>query len=344
MEEFWNRNTIPAPATISLLYNLKKKDELRKSYDVILDVIEKSIEILSEDSCLASEMYILGRILYRLQNQMKREKNFQALKQIQKCINNFNGLKLKGIFQNFKECIYSGSNANEVHLPSKHMFQYLLTRMMGAVRVLIQASSQCERCYIHSLQRLHPGHFILKNLMFCGLTARIWVLTRALALQLSNLYKQLHDQLINIHNQPTQWLPTGVDIPKTLDKWVEKICDPSKLPSSTRTNVENMDIDDIIDRMEKKFGEDSKKEETPLNEATQKNSKLNLHLLPENTDLGVAISRKMAERGAVKVKGNKRKKDMQIHMTHVKPAKVTKSSKTDVTNKSKKKTQKTVKR
>nr|XP_006812529.1 PREDICTED: uncharacterized protein C3orf17-like [Saccoglossus kowalevskii] len=72
----------------------------------------------------------------------------------------------------------------------------------------------------HLLQELSTGDFISYNLMFVSLVSRIWILLRALLLDIIASYSNLRPWIEKATSSKIVWLKDTEQLPDDLSEWL----------------------------------------------------------------------------------------------------------------------------
>ncbi|XP_013398395.1 uncharacterized protein LOC106164899 [Lingula anatina] len=234
--DYWNKTNLKPPPTCCIAY---KKEEIPSDFDKLLDLLETALTHLSDQDALGSEIFLLGRVNYKMNCQFRYERTLQRMKQVDKCLSHFLKLNLHGCLDNVAQSFprLEDFQSDILHVPSRQMLEYLLVRLQGAAHLMAQTLIYCQQLELNILQHLRSGFFIPNNVFFTGLVSRIWILCRSLLHHLVKWYGDLRSWVSKLKGTTTEWLPVGVSLPDNLEQLIHDI--PQSLTVSGEESEES---------------------------------------------------------------------------------------------------------
>ncbi|KAL8583766.1 hypothetical protein ACOMHN_000387 [Nucella lapillus] len=187
---FWNKElTKPVICNVAVLPTFAQCEVL----NAVRRTLTECVKCLNEQQLLASEYFVLRRLVYMKHGQLRREKSYQGLKQIRTCVKKFFGLGLektvKEINAHFQDALVQ--EGIRVYLPSLQMFEHLLTQLLSAAALLTSTASRCAAVFLHVYRHLAAGMLIPANMVFMSMLSRIWACCQGLCLELQSWYQRL---------------------------------------------------------------------------------------------------------------------------------------------------------
>ncbi|XP_076463770.1 uncharacterized protein LOC143295950 isoform X2 [Babylonia areolata] len=215
---YWNREcSKPVTCRLAIFPTWTQCEVLHSARRTLCD----SAQSLKKQQ-LEGEYFVLNRMLYMKHGQLRRDKALQGLKQIRTCLKKIFALGLersvKEMNSHFEDAVVQ--EGIRVYLPSRQMWEHLLTLFLGAAALLRTTASRCANVFLHVHKHLSAGMLIPTNLLFLAMLSRIWACCQGLCLELQSWYAILKPVAGVL--QPTQvaWLPEGEDLPGDLSVWL----------------------------------------------------------------------------------------------------------------------------
>ncbi|XP_064622184.1 uncharacterized protein LOC135484537 [Lineus longissimus] len=251
METLWNKRTLPPPPTLT--YAASKDVNTTR----FLAHMSTAMGTLKQSSALSNEYAVLDRLLYKFNNQLRKEKVIQTMKMIKQALKRIAEMDMKAEFEKFYDS-KQRTDGLKIDLPSKQMLQYLLVRLMGYAKLLIRVGHCCQEAYIYCMQKLGRGDLVRQMLLFASVTSRLWVLSQALGLHAISWYKDLYGYLEILEGPQVDWLPPKETLPPDLHDWLEIGKDLGE--PKVHTGVYNLGLSDKskvnLDDLLSKFSEE----------------------------------------------------------------------------------------
>ncbi|ESO84494.1 hypothetical protein LOTGIDRAFT_168725 [Lottia gigantea] len=101
LSPIWNQKLlIPPPiCNLKIEVTVKNIDKLKS----LKQILEKCLTVLDDDTAISSEIFILSRLIYKRNLQLRREKTMKFLKQIEKCMKRYIEMDIKKLIVDFKK-------------------------------------------------------------------------------------------------------------------------------------------------------------------------------------------------------------------------------------------------
>nr|XP_040056519.1 nucleolus and neural progenitor protein [Gasterosteus aculeatus aculeatus] len=193
--EPWNRVNIAFPGAVSCVrihFSSSTGERVRG-----LVAANEMVLKLCRSDILQTEVRVLYKLLYVLNNSARGNKTFKGLKQVEQCINRLNRMKLVDALQELKgQCPNRiqrqlSINAGVCDVPSQPMLEWLCLKVLGAGQLISCTLNRCSRAFTLSRQHLKLEEFIVLNMVISSMLSRLWVVFRGILVSLSTLYQQL---------------------------------------------------------------------------------------------------------------------------------------------------------
>lgn len=230
--------------------------QVEDAFKKISEVLLTCIDSFENQEALTMESYVLSRMLYKMNNQWRREKSLQGLKRINVCLNRYREMKvfeyMKELKEHFSCCnLYLG----EIYLPTQQMIKYLLKQIMCIACLMSQLSRYCQYTYKYIGQHIAVGNFLPQNMVFLSMVSRIWTLSKSLILHSVEWYGDIY--CIKDVFPKTKATTEDEDLPKNLTSFItfgnngEQCTETDTVESNTITCIdmplENCEDEDISD-------------------------------------------------------------------------------------------------
>ncbi|KAM8854633.1 nucleolus and neural progenitor protein-like [Spinachia spinachia] len=207
--EPWNRVNIAFPGAVS---------SVRIHFCALTDervsglLVENALVLkLFRSEILQTEVRVLYKLLYVLNNSSRGNKTFKALKQVEQCVNRLKSMNLDDALQELKDVcpnrIQRGLSitAGSCDVPSQPMLEWLCLKVLGAGRLMSCALNRCSKAFTLSRQHLKWEEFVVLNMVITSMLSRLWVVFRGILVSLSALYQlllQLLGEVADAHPMP----------------------------------------------------------------------------------------------------------------------------------------------
>ncbi|XP_072301262.1 nucleolus and neural progenitor protein [Eucyclogobius newberryi] len=194
-EEPWNRVNIPFPGAVSSvrIHFTSKTDVLVKN--VLLE--SENVLKLVDNEILQTEIRVLYELLYILNNSYRGNKSFKGIQQVEQCVNRLKSMKLVDALQELSDLCPKriqrnvGKKSGECNVPSQPMLEWLCLKILGAANLMNHTLQRCSRAFLLCNQQMKWGEFLVLNMVFTSMLARMWVIFRGVLLSLSTLYEKM---------------------------------------------------------------------------------------------------------------------------------------------------------
>ncbi|KAK7104768.1 hypothetical protein V1264_019431 [Littorina saxatilis] len=218
---FWNcKPSKPVTCTLGVFPTQDQCDTLQAARTTLATAMQH----LSQEQQLASEYFVMNKLLYTKQGQLRRENSLQGLKQIRLCLKRLFAcgleIKIKDFHSDFDSAIIQ--EGIRVYLPSRQMWEYLLTHFLGTAALLTNTASRCAGVFLHVHRHLASGHLIPTNMVFLSMLSRIWACCQALCLELQTWYLDLIPVKDVLASTNFPWLPAAESLPDDLSSWLSE--------------------------------------------------------------------------------------------------------------------------
>ncbi|XP_074630213.1 nucleolus and neural progenitor protein-like isoform X4 [Acropora palmata] len=217
---FWNRRGV-----LTVHHNFSKRNARKNGIEKedIIDLVKSlgAVHGVLEEPQLWAEASIVQTLIYKRSNH-KKEKYFQGLKKIAKCLNRLQELrifdKVAKINDQFPKLTEQGSLKMETisNYPSIESIICLLGYLNGAAQLLLQVLSTCKETFHQCCFHLVGGFFVTWLLTCCSSLSRIWALSRSLYNHISACYNALFPWMNylsdphQVKNSEAKYLPVNL--------------------------------------------------------------------------------------------------------------------------------------
>lgn len=213
IESVWNNRLLRPPPVISLPAPVIQQDKVK----MVLKILKEMQEDKEKQDILSQEKFILSRIIYKLNAQLRSEKTLQCLKRIKVCLSKLTEMKIEKTVDDYLSILKeSNLMARTPYLPSQQMTEHLLVRLMGARYLYRQTANFCSTAYVHLKQQLTIGTLVPQNLTLMALISRVWLLTRVCSQCCVQWYDSIYTCLATFPATTHRWLPEGSVLPSTI--------------------------------------------------------------------------------------------------------------------------------
>uniref|UniRef100_K1RXZ8 Nucleolus and neural progenitor protein-like N-terminal domain-containing protein n=1 Tax=Magallana gigas TaxID=29159 RepID=K1RXZ8_MAGGI len=145
IESVWNNRFLRPPPVISLPAPLMQQDKVK----IVLKILKEMQEDKEKQDILVQEKFILSRIIYKLNAQLRSEKTLQCLKRIKVCLSKLTEMKMEKTVEDYLGILkQSNLMARTPYLPSQQMIEHLLVRLIGARYLYRQIANFCSTAYL----------------------------------------------------------------------------------------------------------------------------------------------------------------------------------------------------
>ncbi|XP_006812529.2 uncharacterized protein LOC100378356 [Saccoglossus kowalevskii] len=173
------------------------------------------------NNSLAMEYFTYSRLLYKLNKAWRHKKSFQYLRKFAHSLKKMQDSDLSDVVEEYLKCIGEKDfSSTKMLLPSKQMTEYMLVRLLGFSQLCAYNMKSSIVTINHLLQELSTGDFISYNLMFVSLVSRIWILLRALLLDIIASYSNLRPWIEKATSSKIVWLKDTEQLPDDLSEWL----------------------------------------------------------------------------------------------------------------------------
>ncbi|KAJ1115913.1 hypothetical protein NDU88_004133 [Pleurodeles waltl] len=197
--EPWNRVEVPKPA-IHCLVTVPSSDVIGNYVGAITKGCHVVCALL-RSKVLASEVKVLGSILYINHNPLGSHSTYLALKQVQQCLNRLTRMNLEGSIQDFVELFPNKKDLGNTEIfsvPSQPLIEFVAVKILGGCKLFLRLLDSCCKAFHLTVQHLCLGEYIVLNLVVLGLLSRLWILFRGILKSLIPIYEPLYGLLQDV--------------------------------------------------------------------------------------------------------------------------------------------------
>ncbi|XP_068730784.1 nucleolus and neural progenitor protein-like [Montipora capricornis] len=230
---------------------------------------------------LWAEGAIVDALIYKNSNQHRKEKYFQGLKKVVKCLNRLQEMrifnKVVDVKNKFPRLSRSGFLVGETisNYPSTELIISILSYLTGAAKLLLQVMTYCKETFQYCCCQMECGFFLTFHVACSSSLSRIWVLTRVLLKNIVLCYEVLFPWLnylsgspqISVHNSLAK------DLPVSLKAWFDDLTlENNNQSSGSLTPSSRTARNGTLDKL---FGSATQKPEDSEKPASQKQNEEN---------------------------------------------------------------------
>lgn len=184
------------------------------------DRISRDLKRLSKLD-VALQVAILSKIVYKHQNQMRRDKPFQYFKKVNGLARRYNEMDIVPMFLFYQDILKilktsSASVVNQVEIPRKEFTCYIMDRLLGASKLAVHIQVVCQKAFIYLDSHMRHGFFVPFNLFGLASVSRIWMLLKDVIQVLKMLYLVMKEIL------QYQLESRQESYPVSLDEWLKE--------------------------------------------------------------------------------------------------------------------------
>ncbi|CAH1793016.1 unnamed protein product [Owenia fusiformis] len=187
----WNQISVPLPPCATVQVDLDRLN--RGMIGKVCAKLPEYLETILNQQCLSTEMFILNKLIYVANNQLRQEKCLQGLKKIHRCLKRWCHLSLNKDLDHYCKVLPKAvlATTTKLYIPSLIMTEHILLRLQGASNLLARAATYCTETYPLFLQLMENDYLIPKQLIFVSIVSRIFALVRLLLIQTVEAYQTL---------------------------------------------------------------------------------------------------------------------------------------------------------
>ncbi|KAI2660653.1 Nucleolus and neural progenitor protein [Labeo rohita] len=121
--------------------------------ECLLTDCDKVLTLLCSE-VLQTEIRVLYKLLYIVNNSFRQHKPFRAIKQVEQCINRLKEMKLQAAIEDLKELCPNklqrdaGAMVGECDVPSQPMLEWLCLKLLGASSLLARTQERCTQAFM----------------------------------------------------------------------------------------------------------------------------------------------------------------------------------------------------
>ncbi|XP_029937526.1 nucleolus and neural progenitor protein [Myripristis murdjan] len=220
----WNRVNVPFPGAVSSV----QVHFSRTTAAHVKQLCSESCTLLQllRSEALQTEVRLLYDLLHVLNNSLRGNKTFRALKQVEQCINRLKDMKLDGALQDLTDLCPTrmqrgvSLQAGEGAVPSQPMLEWLCLKVLGAAELMSCTLSRCSRAFILSRQQMKWDEFIISNTVITSMLSRLWVFFRGVLVCLASLYQQLLELLREVAQAKPMPFLTDFSLPADMAQFL----------------------------------------------------------------------------------------------------------------------------
>ncbi|KAL6485268.1 hypothetical protein MHYP_G00073130 [Metynnis hypsauchen] len=292
----WNRVNIPYPSAAStsrISFN-------EATAGVVEGVVSQSGGVLKllGSELLKTEVRVLHKIVYVVNNNLRQHKPFRAVKQVEQCIKRLNEMNLQRVLQDLQELCPNkmqrdvGVETGLCVMPSQPMLEWICLKLVGASSLMVRTLDQCTKAFSLIRRHLHLAEFIVLNLVLASMVSRLWVYFRGIL----NALVPVYQSTLELRQQVAQCRPmaylTNYTLPGDLESFLS-LPDSYLLRKQGRAEAvrieraESTVLDRLFEEGEEEQVEDAKGEESEMMQMLAVEGRVK-----SSMDLGTAILRK----------------------------------------------------
>jgi len=233
MRETWNNRHLSFDGELKtdVLWKDSKTDHWLK----LRDNLCKYIGHMSTLS-YKSESEILKRILYKHENQMRRDKPFQYVKKVERLSARYVNMELLSSLKNLhqitndlKKTSRNLTLSQYVSIPTYELMKYTLEKVIGGINLSAIIISKCQEAAQYLYAHMKYGFFVQFNTFAIAAVSKLWCLYKELSLILKELYEVIHEALVDFFTETFEY--------------------PLEMESLIDTNIRSMLPSDIVATM-----------------------------------------------------------------------------------------------
>ncbi|XP_041663317.1 nucleolus and neural progenitor protein isoform X2 [Cheilinus undulatus] len=205
--------------------------------------IDKVLKLTGSE-VLQTEVRVLYKLLYVLNNSFRGNKTFKGLQQVKQCVSRLEKMNLEVSLKELKELCpprvqrQLGIKTGECEVPSQPMLEWLCLKVLGATQLMCCTLNRCSRAFILSKQQMKWEEFLILNIVISSMLSRLWVMFRGVLCCLSTLYQALLEILKDVAKaQPMPFL-TNFSLPAD----VALFLDPSDALLLTKQSAHDPEV------------------------------------------------------------------------------------------------------
>jgi len=233
MREAWNNRHLSFDGELKtdVLWKDSKTDHWLKLRDNLCKYIGHMATL-----SFKSESEILKRILYKHENQMRRDKPFQYVKKVERLSARYVNMELLSSLKSLHQITNDLKNTSRnltlsqyVSIPTYELMKYTLEKVIGGIHLSAIIISKCQEAAQYLYAHMKYGFFVQFNTFAIAAVSKLWCLYKELFLILKELYEVIHEALVVFFTEPFEY--------------------PLEMENLIDTNIQSMLPSDIIATM-----------------------------------------------------------------------------------------------
>ncbi|KAL4608954.1 hypothetical protein GN956_G24290 [Arapaima gigas] len=190
--ELWNRVHILYPGAISTV-RIQFNDCIDGRVSRLLDACH-NVLLLLRSHVLRAELRVFYALLRVCNNNLRQHKPFRALKQVERCINRVNTMKLIPTVLDLEEMCPRRSlrrvmtEMGQCEVPSQPTLEWFCLKVLGASKLLVSLVDHCSHAFVLTQKHLSCEESIVLNLVLVSMLSRLRVFFLGILKNLHPLY------------------------------------------------------------------------------------------------------------------------------------------------------------
>ncbi|XP_066542857.1 nucleolus and neural progenitor protein [Hoplias malabaricus] len=225
--ELWNRVELPVPSAASTSAVSFSPD----TANIINTLISDCDDVLKllQSGVLRTEIRVLYRILYVVNNGLRQHKPFRAIKQVQQCVKRLDEMKLQGVLLDLQGLCPNktqremGVDVGFCNVPSQPLLEWTCLKLLGASSLLCRTLDQCTKAFSLTRRHLRLAEFILLNLVIVSMLSRLWVFFRGILRALVPVYRKTVELLQLVAQSCPMAFLTSFSLPPDLGVFLSPV-------------------------------------------------------------------------------------------------------------------------
>lgn len=225
----WEKREAPRPPVYTIEYSSKElvQNNLGTCVKPLLDGMSRGHKVLDDkqvSTCVRKEVAILTSSLYR-NGRHRSEKFYRVLKKVEKSCARWQRLvvveELDRLCHLMPRMVLERKT---LRLPSKQMFEYLVSRLLGSFYLMLHLDGICREAASLLLCKIGTGHFFSTAVGFLANVARIRVLALDYAGQVAKIYDDILPQVRRLKGSDAPPLLDTASLPSSLSSLLQQHC------------------------------------------------------------------------------------------------------------------------